>query len=119
MIGPRDFALPLAVGKRLNKGFFADTMTADTIRQIVAITNPAGFHMRPMQAFVETASRFPAANVTVTRDGKPPVNGKSMWGLLGLVAEQGTELVIEVTGPDAAEAMRELLDVMQRNYDEG
>jgi len=93
-------------------------MTGDNLRQTVAITNPAGFHMRPMQAFVETASRFPCA-VTVTRSGKPPVNGKSILGLLGLVAEQGTELLIEVTGPDAAEAMRELILVFHHSYDEG
>ena len=92
-------------------------MTGDTLRQIVAITNPQGFHMRPMQAFVEAASRFPCA-VTVTRAGKAPVNGKSMWGLLGLVAEQGTELVIEVAGPRAAEAMQALLLELQRGYDE-
>ena len=93
-------------------------MTGDILRHTVAITNPAGFHMRPMQAFVETASRFPCV-VTVTRSGKPPVNGKSILGLLGLVAEQGTELIIEVSGPNAAEAMHELVLVFERSYDEG
>ena len=94
------------------------TMTGDSIRQTVLITNPHGFHMRPMQAFVEVANRFPCA-VTVTREGKPSVSGKSMWGLLGLVAEQGTELVIEVSGPDANQALQELVLVLQRNFDEG
>jgi phosphotransferase system HPr (HPr) family protein len=92
-------------------------MAAETIRQTVAITNPHGFHMRPMAAFVEAANRF-ACNVTVTRAGKEPVNGKSMLGLMSLVADQGTELVIEVTGPNAGDALQALMLVLQRIYDE-
>jgi len=91
---------------------------ADILRQTVAITNPQGFHMRPMAAFVEVANRYPACNVTVTRDGKSPVNGRSMLGLMGLVADQGTELVIEVTGSDADTALQALIEVFQRNFDE-
>jgi len=92
-------------------------MSGNTFRQTVRITNPNGFHMRPMKAFVEAAARFPC-EVTVTRAGLPPVNGKSIWGLLGLVAEQGTELTIEVTGPNAQEALEELAIVLTRNYDD-
>ena len=92
-------------------------MTGETLRQTVAITSPAGFHMRPMAAFVEAAKRFPC-EVTVLRDGKEPVDGKSMLGLMGLAAVQGTELVIEVVGPNAAEIMRELLQVFANDFDE-
>lgn len=92
-------------------------MKGDSLRETVSITNPQGFHMRPMAAFVEAANRFPCA-VTVMREGIAPVNGKSIWALMGLVAVQGTELVIEVTGPRAAEALQALLVVLQRNFDE-
>jgi len=92
-------------------------MKGESLRQNVAITNPQGFHMRPMAAFVEAANRFPCA-VNVIRSGKDPVNGKSMLGLLGLNAPEGTELIIEVTGPHAAEAMQALVQVLQRNFDE-
>ena len=91
---------------------------ADTIRQTVAITNPQGFHMRPMAAFVEAANRHPTCNVTVTRPGKTPVNGRSMLALMGLVADQGTELEIAVSGDGAAAALQALVMVFQRNYDE-
>lgn len=91
---------------------------AEILRQTVAITNPQGFHMRPMAAFVEAVNRFPACNVTVSRTGKPAANGRSMLALMGLVADQGTELVIEVTGDGAAEALQALLHVLQRNYEE-
>lgn len=92
-------------------------MTGESARQTVVITNPQGFHMRPMAAFVEAANRFPCA-VTVVRAGKDPADGKSMLGLLGLNAPQGTELALEVIGPRAAEAMQALVAVLQRSYDD-
>lgn len=93
-------------------------MTGETARHTVVITNPQGFHMRPMAAFVEAASRFPCA-IAVARPGMaPPANGKSILSLMGLVAVQGTELVIEATGPHAAEAMQALLPIFEQNYDE-
>ena len=63
--------------------------------------------MRPMAAFVAAANRFPGT-VTVSRDGTPPANGKSILSLMGLVAVQGTELVIEVCGPNADDALKDL-----------
>src|SRR6516164_5641482 len=92
-------------------------MTGDSVRQTVAITNPHGFHMRPMAAFAEAANRF-SGSVSVIRSGMAPVNGKSMLALLGLNAPQGTELVIEVNGDGAAEALQALLLVLKRNYDD-
>jgi phosphocarrier protein HPr len=92
-------------------------MTGESLRQSVCITNPQGFHMRPMAAFVEAANRFPCA-VTVIRSGKEPANGKSMLGLMGLVADQGTELIIEVSGPRAAEALQALIGILERTYDD-
>jgi len=73
--------------------------------------------MRPMAAFAEAANRFPGS-VTVIRSGMAPVNGKSMLALLGLNAPQGTELVIEVAGAGAAEAMEGLAVIFRRNFDE-
>jgi phosphocarrier protein HPr len=92
-------------------------MTGESMRRTVAITNPQGFHMRPMAAFVETARRFPCT-VTVTRAGMAPVDGKNMLALMGLVALQGTELVIEAAGQRADEALDALVLVFERNYDE-
>jgi phosphotransferase system HPr (HPr) family protein len=92
-------------------------MTGDSLRQTVAILNAHGFHMRPMAAFAEAANRFPC-KVTVYRPGLDPVNGKSMLALLGLNAPQGTELVIEATGPRAAEALQALTLVFEHDFDD-
>jgi phosphotransferase system HPr (HPr) family protein len=93
-------------------------MTGNSQRQTVTITNPQGFHMRPILAFVEVANRFPGT-ITVTRSGKgEPVNGRSILGLLSLGAEEGSELVLEVNGPGAAETVQALQDVLRRTFDD-
>jgi phosphocarrier protein len=86
-------------------------MSGETLRRTVRITNPAGFHMRPLTAFVQRAQKF-QSTVLVAKDGKT-VNGKSPLELMLLAAEQGTELVLEVSGPDAAAAIEELAKVLE------
>jgi phosphotransferase system HPr (HPr) family protein len=76
----------------------------------VVLANPNGLHMRPSAAFVELASKF-QSNVTVSRPGCS-VNGKSIWDLLLLGAEHGTELTLEVIGPDAPEALDALAELL-------
>jgi phosphocarrier protein HPr len=85
-------------------------MNGNTIEHKLTITNPQGFHLRPMAAFAEVANRF-QSQVTVSRDDKH-VNGKSPLELMFLAAEQGSELTIAVSGPDAAEAVKALVDLM-------
>lgn len=89
-------------------------MTGDTLRQAIVITNPQGLHMRPIVEFVEVASRYPCA-IALGKAGEPLVDGKSAFALLGLGAEQGTELTLEVTGPDAEQAMAALVEVLRRS----
>ena len=84
----------------------AEPMSNDPLQRRVILANPNGLHMRPSAAFVELASRF-QSNVTVTREGNS-VNGKSLWDLLLLAAEHGTELTLEADGPDAPEALEAL-----------
>src|SRR5437588_5458995 len=86
-------------------------MNGEMLQSKVVITNPQGFHMRPITAFAELAGRF-ASQVLVGKAGKL-VNGKSPLELMILGAEQGTELQIEVSGPDAQEALRALVDLLK------
>jgi phosphotransferase system HPr (HPr) family protein len=88
----------------------AEPMSNDPLQRRVILANPNGLHMRPSAAFVELASRF-QSNVTVTRDGNS-VNGKSLWDLLLLAAEHGTELLLEADGPDANEALEALAKLL-------
>jgi phosphotransferase system HPr (HPr) family protein len=89
-------------------------MTGETLRHKVTITNPQGLHLRPITAFAEAAGRFQSSVTVVKEDGGMRVNGKSPISLLGLAAEQGAELTIEVIGPDAKEAMPLLIEILSR-----
>jgi phosphotransferase system HPr (HPr) family protein len=89
-------------------------MTGESLRQAILITNPQGLHMRPITAFVEAATRF-QSNIQLGKSGGELVNGKSPIALLGLGAEHGTELILEVAGPDAADAMKALVEVLKRS----
>ena len=89
---------------------------SQTLRRQYVVSNPNGLHLRPLQAFVEQAARF-QANVQVGRKDGEMLNGKSIIHLLGLGADQGTEIVVEVSGPGADAAIEALWDVLQRIYD--
>jgi phosphotransferase system HPr (HPr) family protein len=66
--------------------------------------------MRPATAFAERARQFQSA-ITVSKAGKS-VNGKSPLDMLLLVAEQGAELTVEASGPDAAAAAQSLTELL-------
>jgi phosphotransferase system HPr (HPr) family protein len=83
-------------------------MNGETIQRKVVITNPQGFHLRPASQFAQAAARF-QSSVTLAK-GDQRINGKSPLELMILGAEQGTELTLEVSGPDAADAA----DVLER-----
>ncbi len=84
-------------------------MSGEPLRRTVIVRNSQGFHMRPLTSFVELASKF-QSNVLVGQEGRELANGKSLLILMGsAMVEQGTPLVLEVNGPDAAEAMEALV----------
>jgi phosphocarrier protein HPr len=91
-------------------------MNGFPLRQAVRITNPQGFHMRPKAAFAELAGRF-QSNVAVYWEGRA-WNGKSMWDLMLVAAPQDDEVIVEVDGPDAAEALAALVAVLNDLPDE-
>lgn len=76
------------------------------IKKRLTILNPQGLHARPASMFVKIANKF-RSDVTLKKGGEK-VNGKSIMGILMLAASQGSVVDIELNGPDAEEAMREL-----------
>ncbi|MFO0964993.1 MAG: HPr family phosphocarrier protein [Gemmataceae bacterium] len=92
-------------------------MSGEPIRHSLTITNPQGLHMRPLAALVEAANRF-QSTISVHKDGCDPANGKSLMSLLGLAAEYGTVLIFEVTGPDAADALKAVLEAVEKTKEE-
>lgn len=94
-----------------------DAMTGQPLQRKVVITNPMGFHLRPMAAFARCAATF-LSTVTLAKENRR-VNGKSPLELMLLAAEQGTELTLEASGPDAAEALAALAALLATtNWDD-
>lgn len=91
-------------------------MIGEPLVKKVVITNPQGFHMRPMAAFAQLASRF-ESSVKVSREGQS-VNGKSILDLMLLAAAQGSELTLEVAGADAKAALDALVNLLNAPPDE-
>jgi phosphotransferase system HPr (HPr) family protein len=85
-------------------------MSGETLRRQVTITNPQGFHMRPAAAFAKLASSF-ASTVTLYKDDLC-INGKSLLELFLLVALPGTVVTLEVSGPDAHQALEPLTQIL-------
>jgi phosphotransferase system HPr (HPr) family protein len=87
-----------------------NAMSGETLQRQVTITNPLGFHLRPMAAFAKLAGQFDST--VMVMKGQQRVNGKSTLELMLLAAEQGAELVVEVTGSDARAALDALVAVL-------
>lgn len=82
----------------------------------LTIRNRLGLHARAAALLVQTASRFDA-EVSVSKDGQV-VNGRSIMGLMMLAAEQGSQIELTATGPQAAEALAAISDLVERRFDE-
>lgn len=85
-------------------------------RREAVITNTLGLHARAAARFVELAGRF-AAQVRVSA-GSRTVDGKSILGLLLLVAARGTTITIQADGEQEAAAVEALVSLVERGFDE-
>lgn len=93
-----------------------NVMIEETLQQTIVITNPQGFHVRPIQKFALRAMKF-QCEITVIKDDRR-VDGRSVLDLLTLGAVSGTKLTIEAAGPDAHEAIPALVAVIENYVDE-
>lgn len=91
-------------------------MDDQPIEKKLVIDNKLGLHARPAALLVRTANRF-KSEVSIQK-GKHKVNGKSIMGVMMLAAGPGSKITIRVTGPDAANAMKEIEKLFQRNFGE-
>jgi phosphocarrier protein len=83
---------------------------------LLNICNQRGLHARASAKFVKLASEF-QSEIAVTRDGVT-VDARSIMGLLMLGAGIGCGVEVRAEGPDAAEAVAALSDLVARRFDE-
>jgi phosphocarrier protein HPr len=90
---------------------------ADAVEQTVMIQNELGLHARAATKLVQLASKFPC-DVTLAKDGHE-VNGKSIMGVLMLVASKGTKVTIKAKGDRAAELVAAIVQLINDKFGEG
>jgi phosphocarrier protein len=86
------------------------------LEQQFTIVNKLGLHARASALFVKTASQF-KSDIKVTREGVE-VNGKSIMGIMMLAAAKGTEINLNVSGSDEADAFQKLEELIRNGFGE-
>ena len=90
---------------------------ADQAERTLLIQNELGLHARAATKLVQIASKFPC-DITVTKDGHE-VNGKSIMGVLMLVASKGSAVTVRAKGDRAAEAVAAICALIDDKFGEG
>jgi phosphocarrier protein HPr len=87
------------------------------IKSTITIQNKLGLHARASAKLTKLAGGF-RSEVFMSR-GTRRVNAKSIMGVMMLAAGIGSEVEIEVDGPDEAEAMTALRALIDDKFGEG
>ena len=83
----------------------------------VQVRNRLGMHARAAVRFVQIANGY-KCEVKVVKDGQE-ANGKSIMGLLTLVAAHGVTMKLVCEGDDAEQAVIALADLVASGFGEG
>jgi phosphocarrier protein HPr len=89
----------------------------DKAEKTLKIQNELGLHARAATKLVQTASKFPC-DFTLTKDGHE-VNGKSIMGVLMLVASKGSSVTLRAKGDRAQEAVDAVAALIDDKFGEG
>ncbi|HTJ41808.1 MAG TPA: HPr family phosphocarrier protein [Kofleriaceae bacterium] len=89
---------------------------ADSAERTLQITNELGMHARAATKFVQLAAKFPC-EVMVSKEGHE-VNGKSIMGVLMLVASKGSTITIKARGDRCEEAVAALAQLVVDKFGE-
>lgn len=87
-------------------------------RQVITIQNPRGIHLRPATLILEARRRYPHAQVWLSHpdDGRR-VAPNSPLDLLALAMVSGSQILLEVDGPQTSECAAELSRLLSKTYD--
>jgi phosphocarrier protein len=87
------------------------------IRETIVISNRLGLHARASAKLTKLAGSF-GCEIFLGRNGRR-VNAKSIMGVMMLAAGLGSEIEIEVDGPDEHAAMAALRGLIDDKFGEG
>ena len=82
----------------------------------VVINNQVGLHARPATFFIQKANEF-KSSIWIEKDDRR-VNAKSLLGVLSLGIVKGTAINIIADGPDEADAIDTLAELIASDFTE-
>ena len=85
----------------------------------IVVQHEVGLHARPAAKFVKLATSF-EADIKVENLSKATqaVNAKSLISLLSINVMQDDRILLKVEGENAQEALKALMDLVERNFEE-
>ena len=87
-----------------------------TLHASATILNKRGLHARASAKIVEASARF-QSEIHIIKDGNA-VNGRSIMGLMMLAASIGSTVMVTAEGPDAEEALKAMLALIEAKFGE-
>jgi phosphocarrier protein HPr len=88
----------------------------DPVERRFEIVNRLGLHARAAAKLVHLANRF-ASEIRIVKNGMD-VNGKSIMGVLMLAASKDSSVLVRAKGPDAAEAVEAIGQLIAGKFGE-
>lgn len=92
------------------------TQTEQALQREMAIVNRKGLHARATAKFVQCVESY-EATVSVTRHGET-VGGTSIMGILTLGAGIGSTILVTAQGPQAAEVLEAITQLVANRFGE-
>lgn len=86
------------------------------VEEKVIVTNKAGMHARPASMLAQVVGKYKSA-IKLSAKGKT-VNPKSVLMIMTLGLKQGSEVVIQAEGEDAAAAVAEIKGMFESKFGE-
>jgi phosphocarrier protein len=89
------------------------------IEIVLAVTNKDGLHARPAKDFIKKAREF-NSKVTIQNLSRPESKAAPVTpvGLLNIAARQGHDIRVCADGPDEAEVIAALKQLVEDNFGE-
>jgi phosphocarrier protein HPr len=79
---------------------------------------PQGFHLRPAQVLMETASKY-TSKIMLKKNGSDiETEAKSILGLMSLGLENGESVSVTIDGPDEQKTMEAVQKLFDTNFGE-
>ncbi|WP_181700014.1 HPr family phosphocarrier protein [Chthonobacter albigriseus] len=85
----------------------------------VLMTHDVGLHARPSVKLTKLAKTFQASIALAQSEDGPWIDAKSIVKVMAMKAPKDTTLHFRASGADAEEALKALVALVERDFDEG